>query len=380
MLFDRKALIPTPDTLKPVEADLMARLAANRLFWCGRGATALYFAYRLIHRAAGKTRGEVIVPAISCPTLAATALMAGLTPRFADCDPETGMMSETSLNERLSEETRAVVFIHLYGQTVDLSGLRKICDQRGIFLIEDMVQALGGCTPGGQQAGSQGHMAVMSFSRTKILECGGGCLALRHEVLERALEEEARCFEPVEPLPPEAARILAISSRNLHHALVGFMRLDNVEQVAAEFLKWRPFFDRLYVEPMTNPDTVAATWAGLQSSLSRRLEKAALYERLLEGGPWKLLRGWSQSGVSWRYSLLTDFPESLVRLSEAVRGDGYHVSNLYWPVQRFFRPEDACPKADSFGRRIINLWVDDSVSEKDVEGCAGSLLKHCSDS
>src|SRR5262249_10217452 len=98
-----------------------------------------------------------------------------------------------------------------------------------------------------------------------------------------------------------------------------------------------------------------------------------LYARELASGPWRLLDGWRESGVCWRYSLLLDSPDRLVALSEAVRRDGFHVSNLYWPVNQFFRPEDACPHADPFARRVVNLWVDVATEPEAVKRCASSV-------
>jgi hypothetical protein len=63
-----------------------------------------------------------------------------------------------------------------------------------------------------------------------------------------------------------------------------------------------------------------------------------------------------------------------VEFSEAVRRDGFHVSNLYWPVNDFFNPRDVCPNADQFARRIVNLWVDKTVNTQWVERCAESVL------
>jgi dTDP-4-amino-4,6-dideoxygalactose transaminase len=114
----------------------------------------------------------------------------------------------------------------------------------------------------------------------------------------------------------------------------------------------------------------------LESVLSRRLQNAEEYDSVLAGGPWRKLNQWRQSGVCWRYSLLVDFPDQLAEFSEAARHDGFHVSNLYWPVNDFFLPSDACPKAEAFARRIVNLWVDRSVDRDWVHQCANSLLKN----
>jgi hypothetical protein len=185
-------------------------------------------------------------------------------------------------------------------------------------------------------------------------------------------------------LPPEIdeaqSKTLSLSYRNLHHSLVGLLRIRArpANEVSQAFLKLQPAYQALYLRPMTNPSRLAGAWPQLQAALRHRMSNAQQYEELLAPGDWQLLNQWKQSGVCWRYSLLVNFPERLADFSEAVRRDGYHVSNLYWPVHDFFRPGDSCPNADLFARRIVNLWVDTSVDRPWVQGCAQSLLKNAS--
>ena len=127
---------------------------------------------------------------------------------------------------------------------------------------------------------------------------------------------------------------------------------------------------------MKDPEALAAAWPQLEQKSRHRYQNARQYDEVLAGGPWELIRQWQQSGVCWRYSLLVDFPEKLVDFSEAVRRDGFHVSNLYWPVNDFFRPGDRCPNASQFARGVVNLWVDGSVDETWVRKCAESVLRN----
>jgi len=127
---------------------------------------------------------------------------------------------------------------------------------------------------------------------------------------------------------------------------------------------------------MKDPNALATAWQGLPTLLEQRYRKAEVYAKKLAGGPWQLLNGWRESEVCWRYSLLVNFPDQLVPFSESVRHDGFHVSNLYWPLNQFFRPDDVCPNADSFARRIVNLWVDDSIEINWIQRCSVSLWKH----
>jgi len=281
-----------------------------------------------------------------------------------------------SIQERWTPHTCAVVFIHLFGQTSDLRPLAEWCRAKNILLIEDLAQALSARLPDGPAAASVGDLSVYSFNPTKILECGGGALLVRSQKLVPA------CAELVEsdPLPVEIderqARTLALSYRNLHHSLVGLLRSRAVDEVSSAFLKLQPAFRALYLRRMKDPAALVRAWPQLQQALQHRYRNAQQYEEILAEGNWQRLSQWQQSGVCWRYSLLVDFPDKLVDFSEAVRRDGFHVSNLYWPVNDFFRRGDLCTNAGRFARRIVNLWVDQTVDRPWVKQCAESLLKN----
>jgi dTDP-4-amino-4,6-dideoxygalactose transaminase len=368
------------DILQPVEADLLRETGGTAIEWYGRAATALYRAYTVARKVAGARahEAEVILPSISCATPANTALLAGVAPRFADVNPGTGMPTLETIQERWTPQTCAVVFIHLYGQTADLRPLAAWCQARNVLLIEDLAQALGARLPEGTAAGSVGDLSVYSFNPTKILECGGGALLIRPAKLASLCSELAAS----DPLPTEIdeahARTLALSYRNLHHSLVGLLRTRAVEEVSSAFLKLQSAFRGLYLRRMKDPAALAGAWAQLQQILQHRYRNAEQYDEVLAEGPWQRLSLWQESGVCWRYSLLVNFPEKLVDFSEAVRRDGFHVSNLYWPVNDFFRPGDRCPNADQFARRTVNLWVDQTVDRPWVQKCADSLVRNAS--
>jgi dTDP-4-amino-4,6-dideoxygalactose transaminase len=368
----------TNEILQPVETDLLRDTGGAAIEWYGRAATALYRAYTVARKLAGADAqvAEVILPSISCATPSNTALLAGVTPRFADVDPSTGLPTLQSIQERWTPQTCAVVFIHLYGQTAELRPLAEWCRAKNILLIEDLAQALGARLPDGSAAGSVGDLSVYSFNPTKILECGGGALLIRSPKL---LSVSAALAES-DPLPAEIdegqARTLALSYRNLHHSLVGLLRTRSLDEVSGAFLKLQPAFRGLYLRRMKDPGTLVTAWAQLQRILQHRYRNAQQYDEILAGGNWQRMSQWQQSGVCWRYSLLVNFPDRLIEFSESVRRDGFHVSNLYWPVNDFFRPSDTCPNADQFARRIINLWVDQTVDSQWVRKCGESLVRN----
>lgn len=377
MNVQAKSGLQTFPDLRSAETGLLRESGASAVAWCGRGATALYWAYRMAaHGRSAADKREVILPAISCVVPADVALMAGLEPRFADVDSRTGLVALDSVKARWTPRTCAVVFVHLFGQTSDLRPLAEWCRSKGVALIEDAALALGARLPDGRPVGSAGDMTVYSFGRKKILECGGGALAVRSRELAHALEDELATH----PLPPEpdaeTCSMLELSDRNLQYALIALLRSRALSDASEMFLRVRAAYQRIYLRPMTHAAELASAWPLLPALLARRRRKADVYAAELAVGPWQLLTGWQDSGVCWRYSLLLHDAERVVSVSEAVRRDGFHVSNLYWPVNQFLRPDDACPDAEGFARRVVNLWVDDSVDTDWAGRCAASVRKH----
>ncbi len=371
-------MIDTPSQdLSAVESELLAQTQGAHVLWCGRAATALIWAYQLAHaRRPEVAQPEIIMPSMMCTTAAFAAEWAGMIPRFADVDPHTGLITLENIQERVTARTIAVVVVHLYGSTADVVPIHQWCAQRGIAVIEDVAQAQGARLPDGAPVGSAGDMAVYSFNSTKILESGGGALVVRAPVAEAMREWRAA---PQQEVPAPIRAQLGQSYRNLHHSLAAALRLEALTPsvVTESFARLKHAYYPLYWRPAPpDPVPLLRDWPSLGERLAARYEKAKLYARSLAGGPWRLLDGWQASGVCWRFSLLLDNPQHTVALSEALRKDGFYVSNLYWPPAHFFRPSDATPHADRIARCVINLWVNEQVDRAGVLATCERLWRY----
>ena len=90
-----------------------------------------------------KANDEVItVSHTAVPTISAIKL-ANLTPKLIDIDPESYTMSPEQLRKEISDKTKCVVLVHLYGQGTHIKEIKDICDERNIYLVEDCSQAHG---------------------------------------------------------------------------------------------------------------------------------------------------------------------------------------------------------------------------------------------
>jgi dTDP-4-amino-4,6-dideoxygalactose transaminase len=145
-------------------------------------------ALRLALAALGVGPGdEVLTPAFSFVASASTIVMAGATPVFVDIDPATYTLDVPAAERALTERTRAIIPVHLYGHPAPMEAIAALARRHGLAVLEDAAQAIG-ATWAGKPVGSWGDAACVSFYPTKnIGACGdaGMVLTNRDDVAER---------------------------------------------------------------------------------------------------------------------------------------------------------------------------------------------------
>jgi dTDP-4-amino-4,6-dideoxygalactose transaminase len=115
---------------------------------------------------------EVITSPFSFVSVAEVAIRMGAKPVFADIDPRTFNTEADEIARRVGPRTKAIVPVHLYGQTVDMDPLLELGRKTGIPVIEDMCQAIGSKYKD-RPVGSMGALSCISFYPTKNLGCYG---------------------------------------------------------------------------------------------------------------------------------------------------------------------------------------------------------------
>lgn len=130
-------------------------------------------ALELAYRAAGVGQGdEVIMPANTFIATAEAASRIGAVPVFVDVDDEHLLIDPDAVDAAITERTRAIVPVHLFGQTAPVQRIAPIAERRGIALIEDAAQAQGASSAAGR-AGAMGRIAATSFYPGKNLGAAG---------------------------------------------------------------------------------------------------------------------------------------------------------------------------------------------------------------
>lgn len=134
-------------------------------------------AITLALRALGIGEGdEVITVANTAVPTVSAIVTAGAKPRFVDIEPDTYLMDVNEIPRAISERTRCILPVHLFGQCVDMDAVRRHADDHGLSVVEDAAQAHGArrLTEGGwRRAGALSNAAAFSFYPTKPLGAYG---------------------------------------------------------------------------------------------------------------------------------------------------------------------------------------------------------------
>jgi dTDP-4-amino-4,6-dideoxygalactose transaminase len=188
--------------MRALEEEIASAVGAGQGVAVANGTDALVLSLEAL----GIGRGdEVVTTAYTFYATAEAIARVGATPVFADIDPRTFNLAPAAAEAAVTERTRAIVAVHLYGQPADLPALRDVASRHGLALIEDAAQAFG-ATVDGRGAGSFGDLGTFSFFPTKnfpafgdagMVVSGSADLAERVRLLRFHGSREKRRFELV---------------------------------------------------------------------------------------------------------------------------------------------------------------------------------------
>jgi dTDP-4-amino-4,6-dideoxygalactose transaminase len=179
--------------VKQLESALSERYQVKHVISCANGTDALQLAFMALDLPKGS---EVITPAFSYAALAEVLLLLELKPVFVEVDPATFLMDVSLVEAMITENTRAIAPVHLYGQMVSMEPLLALAKKHNLYVVEDAAQAIGSqyCTPGEHGfAGTMGHIGTTSFFPSKNLGCfgDGGAIFTNDDVLAQQLRSMA---------------------------------------------------------------------------------------------------------------------------------------------------------------------------------------------
>jgi len=163
-VFDSGQFILGPE-VKTLESRIAKFCNSNFAVGCASGSDALLLALMAADIGVGD---EVIVPSYTFFSTASAVTRVGAKIVFADIEPKTFNIDPTDVARRITNKTKAIIPVHLFGQCADMNTLCNIAHGNDLLLIEDAAQAIG-AEYQGRRAGSLGDMGCFSFYPTKNL-------------------------------------------------------------------------------------------------------------------------------------------------------------------------------------------------------------------
>jgi dTDP-4-amino-4,6-dideoxygalactose transaminase len=182
-VLDSGAYILGPD-VEAFEREWSAYCGAEHAVGVGSGTSAIGLVLEALEIGPGD---EVIAPALTFIATVIPVLRLGATPVLVDAEPATATIDPDAVRAALTERTKAILAVHLYGQPADMDELSAIAESAGIHLIEDAAQAHG-ARYRGRRAGSLGYAACFSFYPSKNLGAlgdGGAVVTSDAELAQR---------------------------------------------------------------------------------------------------------------------------------------------------------------------------------------------------
>jgi len=171
-----------------LEQELAKYLQVRHAIGVSSGTDALVMAFMALNIGPGD---EVIVPTFSFFATAGCVSRLGATPVFVDVDPVSFNIDPALVRAAITPRTKAIVPVHLFGQSADMDALMAISNTTGIPIVEDAAQAIGTQWRDGRRVGSMGLMGCFSFYPTKNLGAYGdaGLITTNDDALATHLKQ-----------------------------------------------------------------------------------------------------------------------------------------------------------------------------------------------
>lgn len=218
--------------VKEFQSELASYLGVKHVITCGNGTDALQIAMMALGLRPGD---EVITPSFTYIATTEVIALLGLKPVFVDCDSDTFNISVNEIEKAITKKTKAIVPVHLFGQSCNMKEIIQIANKYNLFVIEDNAQAIGSTYYGfseNKKTGSIGDLGCTSFFPSKNLGCfgDGGAIMTNSDELNEKIRMIANHGQ----------------SKRYYHEVIGCnSRLDNI-QAAVLRIKLRELDNYIY--------------------------------------------------------------------------------------------------------------------------------------
>jgi dTDP-4-amino-4,6-dideoxygalactose transaminase len=323
------------------EREVAGYLGVGHAVGCASGTDALHLALLAAGIGAGD---EVVTTPFTFIATAEAIRYVGARPVFVDIDPESFNIDARRIEAAISERTRAIMPVHLFGQPSDMDAIGDIARRHDLMVIEDCAQSFG-ASFGERRTGSLGNFGCFSFFPSKNLGCyGDGGLVTTDD-------------------PQMAERLRMFRNHGSHvryyHEAVGLnSRLDELQAVI-----------------------LRTKLPHIDAYNSGRQRVAHLYDEWLSDA--QVTTPWTQPGRSHVYHQYTLLSEQRDRIMEHLQTREI-ASAIYYPVplhrQKALAGDCAArplPVTEDVARRCLSLPIFPEMTEAQVEEVANAVLEAC---
>lgn len=214
----------------------------------GNGTEGLHLALLALGIGPGD---EVIIPDLTFVATANAVLYTGADPVFVDIDPLTLCVDPTIIEDAITPNTKAIIAVHLYGQSADMVSINQIAVNHNLFVIEDAAEAHG-AEFNGEKVGGLGGIGVFSFYGNKVITTGEGGMVVTNDP---KLEKRIRLLKD-HGMSPDRRYYhteLAFNYRMTNiQAALGLAQLEQIEL----FIERKRLINRWYKENLRGIPTI----------------------------------------------------------------------------------------------------------------------------
>ncbi|MCR4635505.1 MAG: DegT/DnrJ/EryC1/StrS family aminotransferase [Butyrivibrio sp.] len=304
------------------------------------GTVALHLAMLTLGIAEGD---EVIVPSFTYVASVNAITYVGGTPVFVDSKRDTWQMDPEDVRKKITDKTKAIVVVHLYGHPCEMDELTKICKEHDLFMIEDCAEAIGSEYKG-RKVGSFGDIACFSFFGNKTITTGEGGMVLTNDI---ALYERA-------------ARIKDQGNakyRMYWSDIIGYnFRMTNIQAAIG-----------------------CAQLENIDKFIDRKIEIAAKYREGLKGLPLKTMDPVGDvKHTYWMCSILLDDADERDNLRAFLEQNGVESRPTFYPVHTmpmYSHKYQKHANAEYLAYRGINLPSFPAITDEEIDYVIGVIKK-----
>lgn len=353
---------------------IQERFGVRHAFLSNTGRAGLTLILQALRARGSAERNEVILPAYTCYSVAASIVKAGLRPRVIDVECDTLDFSAAALERADTTRVLAVIATSLYGLPAALVALERFARDRGIYLVDDAAQAMG-ATVKGRPCGTFGDVGLYSFDKGKALAAMDGGVAVTNsdEIAEALAVQFGRLPEPRLGTHVQDLVKLAVYSAVLRPQLYGIP--NGIPALKLGTTQYRTDFE------MTAESSLLATLAlvmlqRLDEFTRRRIENAAGLDAELRGvSGVRAVRVHEEARPGFvRYPILVEDPSTRRQLLDRLTRAGIGATGSYpgsiadiRQLRDVFPVAPDAPGARYVAERILTLPTHPYVKSRDTK-------------